>query len=77
MYEDETPTARGGSNLFGRLIASQPRRERKSAAAATLREGSIIENPNGSISFTPIRCETDLRLLQAGVSIALGLLGEL
>ncbi len=36
MYEDETPTARGRSNLFGKLIASQPRRERKSAAAATL-----------------------------------------
>ncbi len=41
-----------------------------------LREGSIIESATGSISFTPIESETDLLLLQAGVSLSFGKGGE-
>lgn len=37
-----------------------------------LREGSIIEAPDGSISFTPIESETNLLLIQVGVSIRTG-----
>ena len=41
-----------------------------------LREGSIIESASGSISFTPIESETDLLLLQVGVSLSIGKGGE-
>ena len=33
-----------------------------------LREGSIIDNGNGTISFTPIQSETNLMLIKLGVS---------
>lgn len=36
-----------------------------------LREGSIQEEPDGTISFTPIESETNLLWLQFGVSIGL------
>jgi hypothetical protein len=36
--------------------------------ARYLREGSIVDNPDGSITFTPIRSETDLVTYQLGVS---------
>ncbi len=37
-----------------------------------LREGSIIEATDGSISFTPIESETNMLLIQVGVSVSLG-----
>ena len=37
-----------------------------------LREGSITEAPDGSISFRPIKSETNILLIQVGVSIAIG-----
>ncbi len=40
--------------------------------ARYLREGSIREAPDGSISFRPIESETNLLLLQIGVSIRSG-----
>jgi hypothetical protein len=36
-----------------------------------LREGSIVENPDGSFTLQPVRSEAHLVLLQAGVSIGL------
>ncbi len=41
-----------------------------------LREGSIKEAPDGSISFRPIESETNLLLLQIGVSIRAGNIEE-
>ena len=37
-----------------------------------LREGSIREAPDGSISFRPIESETNMLLIQVGVSFAFG-----
>ncbi len=41
-----------------------------------LREGSIMESPSGSVSFTPIESETNMLLLQVGVSIGVGIEDE-
>jgi hypothetical protein len=40
--------------------------------AAYLREGSIRDNPDGSIDIFPIRSDADLILYQVGVSIGVG-----
>ena len=42
-----------------------------SGDASYLRKGSIIDHPDGSISFTPIRSSTHLLVAQVGVSIGL------
>jgi hypothetical protein len=39
--------------------------------ARYLREGSIVDNPDGSISFTPIRSQTNLLLFHLGVTFGL------
>jgi hypothetical protein len=39
--------------------------------ARYLREGSITDNPDGSITFTPIRSETNLLVLSVGASFGL------
>jgi hypothetical protein len=40
----------------------------RNGRASYLREGSIIDNGNGTISFTPIQSETNLMLIKLGVS---------
>ena len=40
----------------------------RNGRANYLREGSIIDNGNGTISFTPIKSETNLMLIKLGVS---------
>jgi hypothetical protein len=40
----------------------------RNGQASYLREGSIIDNGNGTISFTPIQSETNLMLIKLGVS---------
>jgi hypothetical protein len=40
----------------------------RTGRASYLREGSIVDNGNGTISFTPIQSETNLMLLKLGVS---------
>ncbi len=41
------------------------------AEAAYLKEGDIIDNPDGTISFTPRRSRTDFVLWQLGASFTL------
>lgn len=42
-----------------------------SGEAEYLREGDIVDNPNGSISFTPSRSDTDLLTFRAGVTVGI------
>jgi hypothetical protein len=37
-----------------------------------LREGSIEENPDGSVTITPIESETNLWWIQVGVAVGVG-----
>lgn len=41
------------------------------AEADYLREGSIVDNPNGTISFTPLRSRTPFVSYQVGVAVAI------
>ncbi|HEV2147086.1 MAG TPA: outer membrane beta-barrel protein [Longimicrobiaceae bacterium] len=43
----------------------------ESGEAEYLREGDIIDNPNGSISFTPSRSDTDLLTFRVGVTVGI------
>ena len=55
---------RGQSPLFIDLVSEYHR----NGQASYLREGSIVDNGNGTISFTPIQSETNLMLFKLGVS---------
>jgi hypothetical protein len=41
------------------------------AEADYLREGSIVDNPNGTVSFTPLRSRTPFVAYQAGISVTI------
>ena len=40
----------------------------RNGQASYLREGSIVDNGNGTLSYTPIQSETNLMLIKLGVS---------
>jgi hypothetical protein len=66
----------GGINIpFGRKFTSGMlnigARYYKGAQAAYLKKGDIIDNPDGTISFTPRRSKTDFVLWQLGASFTL------
>lgn len=56
--------SRGRTPIFIDLSSEYHR----NGQASYLREGSIIDNGNGTISFTPIQSETNLMLIKLGVS---------
>ncbi|MGH7477015.1 MAG: hypothetical protein ACRELD_12045 [Longimicrobiales bacterium] len=47
-------------------------RYQNNGEARYLREGDITDNPDGTISFTPHRTDTDMLVMQLGVSIVPG-----
>ena len=67
----------GGGLLFPLHVKSAPvsidlgARYLHNGRTKYLREGSITDNPDGSISYTPIRSEVELMLYQLGVTIGL------
>lgn len=56
--------SRGRTPIFIDLSSEYHR----NGQASYLREGSIVDNGNGTISFTPIQSETNLMLIKLGVS---------
>lgn len=62
------PLRRGSTPISVDLGA----RFQRNGRATYLREGSIRDNPDGTISFTPIESETDLLTFQVGLSAGLG-----
>ncbi len=78
-FDDLTFAYGGGTGVYvpvrgGRLPISIDvgARFHRNGRARYLREGSIRDEPNGSISYTPIESETDLVTFHVGVSAALG-----
>jgi hypothetical protein len=43
----------------------------RNGAVNYLREGDIVDNPDGTYSFNPVRSETNLFLLHAGLTFGL------
>jgi opacity protein-like surface antigen len=78
-YHDAVTSFAGGGGL--RLDLSHSRRRPVSLdLGATfvrngevnyLREGDIVNNPDGSYTFNPVRSETNLFLMHAGLTFAL------
>ena len=78
-FDDLTFAYGGGAGVYipvrqGRLPISIDlgARYQRNGQARYLREGSIRDEPNGDISYTPIESETDLLTFHVGVSAALG-----
>lgn len=78
-FDDLTFAFGGGAGLYiplrrGRTPISVDvgARFQRNGQARYLREGSIRDNPDGTISFTPIESETDLLTFQVGLSAGLG-----
>lgn len=74
-FDDFTFAVVGGGGLRVRVSAGATpifidlaSEYHRNGQASYLREGSIIDNGNGTISFTPIRSETNLLLIKLGVS---------
>jgi hypothetical protein len=74
-FDDFTFAVVGGGGLRVRLKGGRTpvfldlsSEYHRNGQASYLREGSIIDNGNGTISFTPIQSETNLMLVKLGVS---------
>jgi hypothetical protein len=74
-FDDFTFAVVGGGGLRVRLKGGRTpvfldlsSEYHRNGRASYLREGSIIDNGNGTISFTPIQSETNLMLVKLGVS---------
>ena len=74
-FDDFTFSMMGGGGLRIRLKSGQrpvfldmSSEYHRNGQASYLREGSIVDNGNGTISFTPIQSETNLVLIRLGVS---------
>lgn len=75
-FDDFTFALASGAGLWIRLsrklFLDLSGRYLRNGRVRYLREGSIIEAADGSISFTPIESETNMLLIQVGVSVSLG-----